>query len=311
MEKQELENEILRTRVGGLGSSDAAMVATVGRIGELNETAKKRIAQMLGLEPVEDFTNKFCENGKKREREIFEWIRYENKTSNPKINYHTVTNFEVFCHIDVQVEDEKHIAWYEIKTSKNDADTVYQNNLEQLQWHWMIGKALADAGKKNFTLILLHYHEDYENYCESFDESKITVHTVFKNEPTQLEIHKGLAIINTSLKDFAETYQQREELMATDLPMPMREKLSVIRNYIIAIKEQEKQIEDFKEKILAVMEDKNIKKISTDYLDITYKAPTVRETFESKLFGLEHPELYAKYKKQSIVKSSIQLKIKN
>ena len=41
------KQEIIETRSLGFGSSDAKMVASVGKIGQLNETARKRIAEML------------------------------------------------------------------------------------------------------------------------------------------------------------------------------------------------------------------------------------------------------------------------
>ena len=74
MNETELKQEILATRVGGFGSSDAKMIATVGRTGILNETAKLRISQMLGIEPLDDFTSFYTENGKMREEQIFDFL---------------------------------------------------------------------------------------------------------------------------------------------------------------------------------------------------------------------------------------------
>lgn len=73
------------------------------------------------------------------------------------------------------------------------------------------------------------------------------------------------------------------------------------------IKEQEEML---KNAILKEMEEKNIVKIDTDEMTITYIAPTDRETFDSKAFRKEHGDLYDEYVKMSPVKSSIRIKVK-
>lgn len=73
------------------------------------------------------------------------------------------------------------------------------------------------------------------------------------------------------------------------------------------IKEQEDAI---KEEILKAMENTGLKKIETESLSITYVEPTTRETFDSKQFRHDFEDLYDKYTKISVVKSSIRIKIK-
>lgn len=72
---------------------------------------------------------------------------------------------------------------------------------------------------------------------------------------------------------------------------------------------KEKQ-DEIKKAILEEMENKNIIKLETDVLTITYIAPTDRETFDSKSFKAEHQDLYDEYVKMSPVKSSIRIKVK-
>lgn len=67
--------------------------------------------------------------------------------------------------------------------------------------------------------------------------------------------------------------------------------------------------EKLKEAILAEMESKNIIKLETDALKITYVAPTVRETLDSKALKEELPDIYDEYVKLSNVKASIRLKV--
>ena len=58
------------------------------------------------------------------------------------------------------------------------------------------------------------------------------------------------------------------------------------------------------------MEEKNIIKLETNELIITYVAETYRESFDSKTLKAEDEELYNKYVQISPVKSSVRIKVK-
>lgn len=80
------------------------------------------------------------------------------------------------------------------------------------------------------------------------------------------------------------------------------------------IDEEEKELKEKKEKIreilLKEMEDKGIIKISDENISITYKAPTERETFRTKDFKKDLPDLYDTYVEFTPVKGSLVIKIK-
>ena len=80
------------------------------------------------------------------------------------------------------------------------------------------------------------------------------------------------------------------------------------------IDEEEKKLKAKKEKIreilLKEMEDKNILKLENENISITYKAPTERETFRTKDFKKDLPDLYDTYVEFTPVKSSLLIKIK-
>lgn len=76
------------------------------------------------------------------------------------------------------------------------------------------------------------------------------------------------------------------------------------------IKELKEQEDRLKENILKEMEAKNIIKVESDNLMISYIAPTDRETFDSKLFKEEHQDLYDEYIKMTPVKSCIRIRVK-
>lgn len=72
-----------------------------------------------------------------------------------------------------------------------------------------------------------------------------------------------------------------------------------------------KEAEDaLKQSILDEMSKKNILKIETEEMTISYIAPSDRETFDSKRFRAEHADLFDEYVKLSPVKASVRLKLK-
>lgn len=83
-------------------------------------------------------------------------------------------------------------------------------------------------------------------------------------------------------------------------------KIAEFEREIKRLKEAEDKL---KEAILSEMESKNIIKLTTDTLNITYVAPTVRETLDSKALKEELPEIYDEYVKLTNVKASIRLRV--
>lgn len=86
-------------------------------------------------------------------------------------------------------------------------------------------------------------------------------------------------------------------------------------NKIISIEKEISRLkavqDELKKSLLAEMEAKGLIKVETDNLVISYIAPSDRETFDSKRFRDDNPDLYDEYVKISPVKSSIRLKVKS
>ncbi len=83
-------------------------------------------------------------------------------------------------------------------------------------------------------------------------------------------------------------------------------KLAEFERQVKAIKAKE---EELKQKILEEMESKGILSIKSPELTISYVAPTSRETFDSKSFRKDHPDLYDEYVNISLVKASVRMKV--
>lgn len=76
------------------------------------------------------------------------------------------------------------------------------------------------------------------------------------------------------------------------------------------IKKLKEQQDAMKAALIEAMEAKNLIKLETDKLVISYVAPSDRESFDSKKFREDNPDLYDEYVKISPVKSSIRIKVK-
>ena len=72
-------------------------------------------------------------------------------------------------------------------------------------------------------------------------------------------------------------------------------------------KEIKAKEDELKQRILAEMETNGILKIETDELIINYIAPSNRETFDSKAFRKDNPDLYDEYIKISPVSASARM----
>lgn len=83
--------------------------------------------------------------------------------------------------------------------------------------------------------------------------------------------------------------------------------ITTIENEIKKLKEMQ---DNYKEQLLKVMEENDILKIEIPELTITRKAPTTRETLDSKALKADMPEIYDEYVKISDVKGSITIKVK-
>jgi hypothetical protein len=88
------------------------------------------------------------------------------------------------------------------------------------------------------------------------------------------------------------------------------EVLDDITKVALVIKKQEAKQDEFKEKILQVMEQNNIKKWENEFISITYVDPTTRTSIDSKTLKSKYPKIAEECTKTSDVKSSIRIKVK-
>lgn len=85
-------------------------------------------------------------------------------------------------------------------------------------------------------------------------------------------------------------------------------------NKIVEVENKVKELksiqDEYKAKLLEVMEENNILKFDNETITIIRKAATTRETLDSKLLRAELPDVYDSYIKFSDVKGSVTIKVK-
>lgn len=92
------------------------------------------------------------------------------------------------------------------------------------------------------------------------------------------------------------------------LPIETENRIATVMNQLAELKEAEKTL---KEALLLEMQKRNIKKIDTPKLTITYVEATTKEDFDKKAFREDHRDLYDEYAKISDVKAYVKIGVKN
>ena len=88
---------------------------------------------------------------------------------------------------------------------------------------------------------------------------------------------------------------------------------SVVNEYIALeqrMKADKARMDELKSSLLQAMEEGNVIKIDTDSIRVTYVAPIDRETFDSKQFRADMPDLYDSYVRISKTAPSLRITIK-
>lgn len=91
------------------------------------------------------------------------------------------------------------------------------------------------------------------------------------------------------------------------LPIETQNKIVEIELQIEKLKETEKEL---REALLSEMQKRNIKKIDTPKLTITYVEEITREDFDKKAFRNDYRDLYDEYAKITPVKACVKIGVK-
>lgn len=318
------KEDIINTRVGGLGSSDGKLLLQIAKLGFVPKSAYNRLAICKGLIPPQDTpTTSAMRLGDNVEMAIYESLKQGRECeSNPlwRSNKYARKNFSLLSHPDIVFKDEEKKILYvvECKATHFDFEHTRHTYKAQLFIHYIIAQEKAkELGKDWKVKILLAVYDT--NGCDEqtpFDPNRLTVKET-RISKNYFDIEKTLDIIDEFLESFVE-YYDGEEVDGNLLPVQVREQFNIISNVIGEIKEREAKLEEFKKKLYDFMHEKGIRSIKNESFSFTKVEPTVQKSFDHKKFIedeiLLHPRktkrLIAKYTKTTSKKGFVQIKVK-
>lgn len=334
MNQEEIKNayahkaDVINTRVGCLGGSDAKMLAQIDNLGSIPASAYKRLAVCKGLVQHDSMTNRAMEYGDFVEQRVFELISKgdeEHYQSNPCWVSEKYSRKNVKCidHVDVACIDEesKTIYIWEVKASKYPTNVVRQDYKAQLYHHTLFGREkCAKLGRKwRCKVYLAHYNTEGIDLEQdfTFDESRLKIQEV-KFNSRLFDMDNAMDLVDNFLETF-DFYSENEIISAQYLPEKIQAQFSSIADVMREIKAKEERINEFKKKLYEFMLEKGIKSVSGEDYTFSVVMPTQTTSFDAKAYLAEmdekHPRVAKKlreqYKKTTNKNGYLAIKVKS
>ena len=314
------KDEIISSRVGNLGGSDARILAAIAKNGCVQRAQVERLAIAKGLYERPNITNIAMQYGDFIENMIYDSLvqvdeRWESNKCFRSQKYGR-EGLGLLVHIDFSLFDESRdkplLLWVECKATTTDIEQTYKDYKEQLYVEYVLGKELAEQLGADFKLELCHYDasvmfEDESQLQFAFDPDKISRKKVIFKKPV-FDIASGMDIAAQYVSEMTE--YKREEIDWDYLPAEVQEQMKQVNNILVSIKEKQDSIEEFKSRFYDFLCKNEIKSVKTPYFTISRADESVSIQFDKVRFTAEHPELAAKYQRAVKKKGYVLIKTK-
>ena len=291
MKKENHDQEIRSTRVGGFGGSDAAMVLSIAKAIEngekLTTTQRHRLNQLKGLEQVPQFCNADTEAGHRFEDEVAETLR---DWTREQIMYDKkgdlYESFRVFAHADFYLSKTASVKECKWTRSLN-LDGLRERYAAQLQWYYMLG---ANSVSLAYCIVNAESGED-ERGCVD----------VPRDDEMIEDLRAALRLIDTR---FGDLDTEITELDDEEIPDNIRQEILIMRELTAKIKGLEEARDQHRASVQEWMESKKATKAAGWWGSVTYTAASERKDFDKKSFGKDHPDLLAAYSQKVTKKAA-------
>jgi hypothetical protein len=314
------KDEIISSRVGNLGGSDARILAAIAKNGCVQRAQVERLAIAKGLYERPNITNIAMQYGDFIENMIYDSLvqvdeRWESNKCFRSQKYGR-EGLGLLVHIDFSLFDESRdkplLLWVECKATTTDIEQTYKDYKEQLYVEYVLGKELAEQLGADFKLELCHYDasvmfEDESQLQFAFDPDKISRKKVIFKKPV-FDIASGMDIAAQYVSEMTE--YKREEIDWDYLPAEVQEQMKQVNNILVSIKEKQDSIEEFKSRFYDFLCKNEIKNVKTPYFTISRVDEAISMQFDKVKFASEHPELVAEYQKEVKKKGYVLIKTK-
>lgn len=314
------KDEIISSRVGNLGGSDARILAAIAKNGCVQRGQVERLAIAKGLYERPNITNLAMQYGDFIENMIYDSLvqvdeRWESNKCFRSQKYGR-EGLGLLVHIDFSLFDDSRdkplLLWVECKATTTDIEQTYKDYKEQLYVEYVLGKELAEQLGADFKLELCHYDasvmfEDEFQLQFAFDPDKISRKKVIFKKPV-FDISSGMDIAAQYVSEMTE--YKREEIDWDYLPAEVQEQMKQVNNILVSIKEKQDSIEEFKSRFYDFLCKNEIKSVKTPYFTISRVDESVSIQFDKVRFTAEHPEMVDKYQKVVKKKGYVLIKTK-
>lgn len=289
MKKENHNEEIRATRVGGFGGSDAATVLAIAeRINNnlpLTTTQKHRLLQLKGLEECPTFDSPEIQAGRDFEDRLAEVLCPRGWDRETLIKGAKHTHFRVFAHADFC--DKNANAVVEAKWSrKKDINGLLATYMPQLQWYYTLGVS------------------DVTLMCDT-EDGQHTV-AVERDEEMIAAIYAALDTIDGLFDNLDLTIDEADDSQLPPDVLAIKNEIAIIKRRMAA---DDVRLKELNSELIHWMEGNEIWKVSGGDCTVTYVLPSVTTGFDAKKFEAEHPDVYAQYKTK-VTKKSAYLTIK-
>lgn len=330
MKEYEHKEEIINSRIGCLGASDGKMLAQIDTLGNVPQSAYKRMAIVKGLIPNEEIpSNTLMKAGDYAEYRIYNDIMLKRDSrfqSNPRWESKKLSRkfCKLIAHPDFVLEDveNKTLYVYECKATKFSIAETRSNYKAQLFIQHSLAREVASSlglGWK-VKMYLVHYDmndvEIQEDGEFEFDESRVSFEEIrFINKV--FNIGYAMDVVDNFLSTF-DFYSENEIVESNLLPEKVQNQFKQVAMVLQEIKRKEKLVDDFKAKLYDFLSSKGIKGVQGDGFSFTVVNPTTQVSFDGKKFiedyTQEHPtkakRLKAKYSKTVNKKGYVKVSVK-
>ena len=305
------QQEIETTRVGGFGGSDAAMflrIAKKGSVEGLSNTDLYRIAVAMGIKPYAPVpVTEAMNNGHIFEDSYARMLKDSGRTfeREVKIMPHKLQqeNFAIFCHADFVFythegryynSNDYFTAVHECKFIQDEGiciEAVAKNYEAQLQWYYMLGVEYVD--------LIRGYGDPMQPNIQriAIEEDRAIVE----------QLLQGIQILDEAISDG--WVPEIEEEFVGGLSEKMQNIIADYERLKFEKSAIDDKLEELQKQIVEYMTIGNVAKINASLGTISRTADSVVESFDSKKFEKENPELYQNYIKKSTRKGSIRYTI--
>ena len=315
-QKETHQNEILSTRVGGLGGSDARLVASIADKGidNLSATNAMRLAVMLGMTPpvsipvtpamaaghlFEDYYDDVIKGdievvpGIEATCYLSEGLDIPYKREEYLEYQGGLKTFKAFAHADFTCHYDDDFDVYELKfVNGKSIDEVAQTYYWQLQWYYMLGAT---------KVYLVHGIGN----VDPFKVKGVQLLPIDKDEVAIETLKKGLQILDDAIASgWQPTLRTEEKAEDTILLDDINEMESLLRQK----EEIDSKISSIKERLMAYMMISGVDKIQCPQGNLSYSKPTITRTIDSKRLKAEHKDIYDAYLVENERKGSVTYK---